>query len=357
MGRLPADWPTTPIGRLRPATASPQRARRTLDTTAALRAIAIVLLVGTHVGLFNVPGGAHLLFGVAGYNFGRFQLTGAPRPARVRRIGRSIGRIALAAAVWIALVHVVTGQYSVANIFLANYVVGSDRHTNHWHFWFIETLVYTLLALLAVLSIPVGDRIERRFPFGLPMALAGLGLITRYNLVPGLYLVHPPAYSRATVLAIFWLFALGWAAAKARTTAARALVTAAVVLTVPGFFGYWPREAVVVAGLTLLVWAPAVPSTGWLNRAAGVVAGSSLYIYLTHWVVWPPVFDVVLRWLPGAYTVASVVALLTALAAGIAYATIVRRAGSLRRQVVALWNRGSASSVDMPVTPALREAD
>ncbi|WP_260421655.1 hypothetical protein [Streptomyces candidus] len=33
-----------------------------------------------------------------------------------------------------------------------------------------------------LLAIPAFDRTERRFPYGLPLALAGLGLLTRYEL-------------------------------------------------------------------------------------------------------------------------------------------------------------------------------
>ena len=322
LGHLPAQWHTTPIGELRPA-ATPRR--RTLDTTAALRTIAIVLLVGTHTGLYNLPGGAHLLLGLAGFNFGRFQVTAATRTERARRITRSVGRIAVATVSWVAIAMLLFGDYAAPNLFLANYLVGSDGTHHEWHFWFVETLVYTLVVLLAFLATPVGDRIERRFPFGLPLGLAGLGLVTRYDLVPGLALEKPIANDPATVLAVFWLFALGWATAKATSARQRLLLTAAIVLTVPGFFHYWPREAVVIAGLVLLVWVPAVPSTALVNRVAGLIAGSSLYIYLTQWMVWPRAESAFLLVAPGAHAWAPTVALLAALTGGIAYAAIVGR--------------------------------
>ena len=51
----------------------------TLETSVALRAAAIVLIVGSHATLYEMWGGAHLLLGIAGYNFGRFCLTPVPR--------------------------------------------------------------------------------------------------------------------------------------------------------------------------------------------------------------------------------------------------------------------------------------
>ncbi len=76
-------------------------------------------------------------------------------------------------------------------------------------FWFIEALIYMMLAMLALLAIPSVDRTERRYPFALPMVLMTLSLVTRYQLFPGVKLGTP--------LAAFWLFALGWSAAKATT--------------------------------------------------------------------------------------------------------------------------------------------
>ena len=40
---------------------------------------------------------------------------------------------------------------------------------------------------------------------------------------------------------------------------------------------------------------PHVPGTAWLNRVAALLAGSSLYIYLSHWQVYPRLDDLP-RW-------------------------------------------------------------
>ncbi|HEX5543430.1 MAG TPA: hypothetical protein VFX60_18065 [Micromonospora sp.] len=49
-------------------------------------------------------------------------------------------------------------------------------------------------------------------------------------------------------------------------------MTAAAALTVPGFFGEPWREALILAGFTLLVWVPHLPSLDTLNRLASVLA-------------------------------------------------------------------------------------
>jgi hypothetical protein len=64
-----------------------------------------------------------------------------------------------------------------------------------------------------------------------------------------------------------------------------------VVASVPGFFDDPVREAVVVAGILLLVWLRAVRVPDLVARVAGVLAAASLYIYLAHWQVYPHLED------------------------------------------------------------------
>ncbi|MFC5144686.1 AMP-binding protein [Streptomyces aureoversilis] len=317
LGHLPADWHLLPIRELlpvselrRPGRRRPGRRLRALETGVALRAVAIVLIVGSHIPVFMVQGGAHVLLGVAGFNFARFHLTSATRRERVRHIGNGVARIAVPSIAWIALVVLLGSGYDPENAVLLNSVIGSHEGRQEWHYWFVETIVYFLVALALFLSAPAVDRAERRFPFGLPAALAALGLLTRYNL-PGFDLRVP----HLSPVVVFWLFALGWAAAKASTARHRLLVTAVIAASVPGLFpDQHQREAIVIAGLALLVWFPTLPSTRALNRVAGVLASSSLYIYLTHWQVYPHLKDH-----------SPLLALVVSLVVGIGYATAATR--------------------------------
>ena len=86
LGHLPADWPTVPIRDLRPGRR--ERPRRRAGRPAGDQRGA-----AGHRDrpdrrhprqLFAISGGAHLLLGVAGFNFARFHLTDAPRAERVR---------------------------------------------------------------------------------------------------------------------------------------------------------------------------------------------------------------------------------------------------------------------------------
>ncbi|MEV0221739.1 AMP-binding protein [Streptomyces sp. NPDC050704] len=352
LGGLPTDWHTRPIRELRPAAVPPQTAEtppattttteratrqirltrparrtwwsrrsprslgtrslatRSLETGIALRAVGIVLIVGSHIPVFSVQGSAHVLIGVAGFNFARFHLTGAGRRERVRHLRRSIARIAVPSMVWIAGAVALTGLYDPANTVLLNSLLDQGAERQEWHYWYVEALLYFLVALGLLMAVPLLDRLERRYAFGVPLALVAIGLVGRYDL-----LELAPARFHLGPTVVFWLFALGWAAARATTARQRSVLTAALLLTVPGLFSDQPlRTALVTAGLALLIWVPTLPSLSSLNRIAGVLAGGSLYIYLTHFQVYPHFRDDF-----------PLLALFASLAVGLAYAAVATR--------------------------------
>ncbi len=286
-------------------TAPPSR-RRMLDTSVALRALSIVFIVGSHVpNLPTIRGGAHLLIGVAGFNFARFHLDGTDEGTRSRRLWGAALSLAVPSVVWIALLYLLADDYRLSNVLLLNSILGPHNGPSEWHFWFIEALVYIFVAVATILTVPAVRRTHARFPFGFPMCLVVVGLIARYDLFGLRFGGFAPVAA-----SVLWLFALGWAAARANTLWQRLLVTAAVVATTPGFFEAEPlRDALVMAGLVVLVWIPTLPSIASVNRLAGVLAGASLYIYLIHWQVYPRLDQY-----------SRVLALIAALLAGIACA-------------------------------------
>ncbi len=307
LGRLPADWPRMTIVDLQRAARPRRRFGATLETSVALRAAAIILVVAAHSELFRWWGGAHVLLGVAGYNFGRFCLTDAGRRDRVRHLRSTIAWIAVPSIAWIALMLVVTDQYLPSNILLLYKVLGPPDHPTAGHLWFVEVLVYFLVALAVLLWVPAFDHLERRWPFGVGMAALAAGMAMRFDVFGW----HAGPDARYSPLA-FWFFALGWAAAKATTFGQRLAVTAVLAAGIIGYFGDGHREALVMAGLTTLIWVPAIVCPRPLVVITGIVADASLFIYLTHWQVYPLLPDP----LTGVIASLAVGALLATLVAG-----------------------------------------
>ncbi len=266
---LPTDWHLRSVDDLERVTVDgrPRRAPR-VETNVVLRAIAIVLVVGNHAGLFLVPGGAHVLFAGAGFNFARFQIGATSR-------WRSLLRLAAPCTVWLGAVATFSDDFSLSHALLVHGWADGD---GRWVYWFVEALVQVLLALAVVFSVPAVRRAERRAPFAFATGVLAISLIP----VTGLVDLPELRYASFRPHEIVWLFALGWAVARSRTAPQRVLLSAVALWAVPAYFGDSTRTVVLLAGLGLLIWAPRLPVPRALAGLVGAVAGASLYTYLTH---------------------------------------------------------------------------
>jgi hypothetical protein len=92
---------------------------------------------------------------------------------------------------------------------------------------------------------------------------------------------------RYTVGVVAWCFVLGWLASRARTLSQKAIVVTAAATGVTGFFGEPERELLVLTGIAALACIPTVRLPRPLDTALGIIASSSLFVYLTHWQVYP----------------------------------------------------------------------
>lgn len=302
LGTLPAEWPGRSIRELageqqqsRPSAASTPRRRwaprlRQVETSVVLRTLAIVLIVATHADLVALKGGAHLLLAVAGFNLARFRLADVPRRARIGGLLRSVTHLLVPAVLWIGGVALLARTYDPATVFLLNNMVSDDTGwTDQWQFWFLEAIVWSILGVAVLLLVPAFDRLERDRGFAVALALVAATLTLRYAVAGGILASSPTRYAIPGVL---WLIAIGWLIARATTTTQRLVATAIVLATVPGFFDDPLREAIVVAGLVLLTWVGSLPVPAVLSGVVGAIASASMFVYLTHWQVYPPIEEV-----------------------------------------------------------------
>jgi acyl-CoA synthetase (AMP-forming)/AMP-acid ligase II len=291
LGGLPRNWQNRSARDLVPLPRSavePTRSARLLrgtrlETSVLLRAVSIVLIVATHANVLTVMGGAHVMLGVAGFNLARFQLSDLPRTQRLRSLGRAARQVAVPSMVWIGAVAATVGMYDLSTVLLLNQALGSDTWTTQWQFWFLDALVWGFLGVAAIVAVPALDRLERRSPFGFAGVVVAVTLATRYALVG----VHAGPSERYALPVVLWCLALGWWAARATSTGRRLLVSLVVVCALPGFFGEPVRELLVAAGLLALLWLPALTVPRPVARLVGVLASASLFVYLTHWQVYP----------------------------------------------------------------------
>ncbi|PRX47151.1 acyl-CoA synthetase (AMP-forming)/AMP-acid ligase II [Prauserella shujinwangii] len=326
LGTLPGRWHTTPVrelDRLR-TRHRPSRLVRPVETNVVLRAVAIVLVVGTHIGLFHLLGGAHLLLVLAGWTFARFGLARVGSGRVAARVLRGAARIAVPSMLWLGFRAFTEPDVGLANVLLvSNYMPFPVARG----YWFVEVLVQVLLVLGLVLAIPAVRRLERAHGFG--FALGALAVALALNvLLDGTGQVFDHAMSAHGAC---WFFVLGWLAQRAATPRRKWFVAALGLLLVSGYFGNPVRDAVVVGGLALLLAVPSLPLPAPVVRLAGLLAGASLAIYLTHYAIYPAL----LAHLPALPVV------LASLAGGVAAQALAQRAARLLRTrwAAAPWPR------------------
>ncbi|MFC3890287.1 non-ribosomal peptide synthetase [Lentzea rhizosphaerae] len=275
LGDLPRDWPTTPVSSLEEL-----RGRRgrlpMIDTTIVLRALSILLIVGSHVGFFKLLGGAHLLLVVAGWNLARFLL-----PADPVRILRATAFIAVPTSLWLVYRAAVTDDVTLDNVLLVN----NFTRVGAAGYWFAEVLVHFLLLCALVFVIPAFRRWEQRHGYAFALALLGLTLALRFTVEGDFFMRN------MTTLGAAWFIALGWLAQRSAINHAalwqKGLVVVVVVAMVPGRMEDLSREIVVIAGLILLLSLSRLPVPRALLTPLSLLASASLAIYLTHYAVFP----------------------------------------------------------------------
>jgi hypothetical protein len=243
-----------------------------VDTTIVLRALSILLIVGSHVSFFKVLGGAHLLLIVAGWNLARFLL-----PASPQRILRAAAMIAIPTSLWLVYRVAVTDDVTIDNVLLVN----NFTRVGAAGYWFVEVVVHLLLLCALLFTVPALRRFEQRHPYSLALAVLAACLLARAT-------VEGDFFARnMTTLGAAWFVALGWLAHRSPTLWQKCLIVAVTAAMIPGRMEDLSREIVVIAGVILLLSLPRLPVPHRLLTPLSLLASASLAIYLTHSAVFP----------------------------------------------------------------------
>ena len=232
----------------------------------------------------RLPGGAHALLAVVGFNIARFQLLPRDVPGRLRRSVSTIARVAVPTSAWIGLNMLLVGGYSVGAMLLVNNYIGdAARRGGRWEYWYFEAFVQVMIVVAVLFAIPAVRRGERRAPFGFALAVLGVTLLFRFDVVRlgGDY----NAMFRTHTVACF--VALGWCAQRAATRWQRAAVSVGAVVTTVGYFGQSDRELRIIVAILALTWIPTVLVPRPVAVVLGPLAAASMWIFLVHWQVWP----------------------------------------------------------------------
>jgi hypothetical protein len=235
----------------------------------------VVTICGSHVGLFRLAGGAHILLAVAGFLFARYVLalpTTADRVRRTVRIGTGIAVPAVAVA---AVMVLGFGTADWSNVALVHWLT---RPLEINIFWFVEALLVLMAVTVAALAVPRIRAAYAADPWRTAMAALAVVLVPRY-----VVLALSDAPVRGLPGTVAWLFVAGVAMAVADTRTRRLVTAAVAALATFGFFaGDDKRNLTIMAGLVVLALVPALPVPRPLVRPLGALAAASLHIYLVQ---------------------------------------------------------------------------
>lgn len=279
LGALPPDWHHRPVRELAALRRQPKR--RTLiqrvETTVVLRGLAVLTISGSHVGLFQLAGGAHILLAVGGFLFARYVLAASEPADRVRRTVRAAINIAAPAMAVAAVMVFWSRSIHWSNLALVHWLV---RPQDINIFWFVEALLMLSMITTAVSIVPRVRAAYAADPWRTAMVALPVLLVPRY-LVPALF--DGPV--RGLPGTVAWLFVAGIAMAVADTWRRSTVVALVAAVATIGFFPEWPRGLIIIGGLVVLALFPALPVPILFVRPLGLLASASLYVYLVQFQV------------------------------------------------------------------------
>ncbi|QKE86035.1 AMP-binding protein [Arthrobacter sp. NEB 688] len=314
LGHLPRGWHLMTVAELDAVRRSPVRSGglrlprwRTVETSVALRALAIVLVVGTHTHLFTLQGSANALLVVAGYQLARFQLASDDPRERSRGLLGAALRMAVPTLVVVWAAHFLLGLYAPRNLVLLNWALGAEHLGPPWRFWFVEALLVALVGIGLLVRLPRVTALDRRHPLLLPVGLS----VTAFVAFRLPVLDLPTPRMQGAALVVLHLVLLGWALARATSVGQRLALSALSAAMVMTFSGNPSRDGLTLACVLALLWVPTVRLPGPVVPVARVLASASLFVYVAHWQV--------LQWTWGLPEHGPVLGLVLGTAAGLAY--------------------------------------
>src|SRR5690606_2093094 len=175
LGFLPDNWHEQPIETL----ARSASGGRGMETSVLLRALAILMVLGSHAAVIDIRGVAHLLMALVGYNFARFQIGRSLAAMSV-----SIGWMLAPAVIWVGLVAAWAWQPYTPQALGLTWITEPGTDDPGWRYWFFGPLLGELPRARRLLRGPARARWRPRWPFRWAVAATIAGFVLAVVAVP-----------------------------------------------------------------------------------------------------------------------------------------------------------------------------
>ncbi len=276
IGALAQGWEKQPLERLLQQKRATKRFFSTAGTTVVARALCIVLVLLNHFKVLDILGSTTALFVISGWSFGKYQLHRVLKENLVSPILKTVVYIVIPSTLFNVFTQLKnTHQLDWPTVLMVNNY--ASAYYLDGGYWFINVLVHSFAVLALLFCVPL---VRQRFRLDIYSAAVSATLLSQCLAVTGHLLQNGEPV--ASPIQKLWLLFLGMAIAHAHTRSQKAVVA---LLATGCLF-----DQVVIAPITpfpmLLVWLlialPRVSLPTVLAKMVNLIAGASLFIYISH---------------------------------------------------------------------------
>lgn len=284
-GTLPSGWNTMSAADLQQSAKSGVRSFwRPMETATLTRAFFMTCIVALHLGTFVYSsnwGAAYFLYMLAGYSVVRFQWPEIDRSGSVKTILNTVLRVAIPTILVTMFMQFWAHKFELKPLLLISNFFDASKL---WvaYYYFAEIYIQLLLLAALMFSIPAFRKIFRENPLLVSAVLASLTFVDG-EMIERLwdtnYIYHRSPHWYA------WAFASGMTMASVRGTSSRVFAMLVVGMLVFRHFGATSAAWYVCGGCALLLFVPEIKVPAPLKTIIGEMAGSSMFMYLSHYQV------------------------------------------------------------------------
>lgn len=254
-----------------------------LDSIIVLRAWATLCVVIFHAGIEPLRGGAALLLLLAGYSHSKFRLKKQLNGSIFYFLPDFVLKVLI--PFWLVIVgyNSLKGNHiDVTSLLLIGNNVGGTEQHSPFGIWFIQALLQSLLLFSLPLLIPKIRFWAAKNPNFYVYNLLFIACMLR--VLDGSFgWGHQAQLNGEQLSYAFWLFALGAAIARIRTSLGKNLMTVLLlILPIVFYSDDWPRILSVIVGGGIALWIDKIMVPKFFIPVVQRIRNSSLFIYMLH---------------------------------------------------------------------------
>lgn len=276
LGHVPDNWNSISIEQLAKVKHT-KSIFYAVNTSIIIRAISIYLVVIGHFWIKGIHGATDTLLLVAGFSFADFQLKSVAYTNSSRPIFNSTLKIIIPTTLYSLFLALYLHSFTPEILLLySNFI---DPHMgNKMAYWFIQVLVQILIIMgLLFSSKRLRDyAIKKPYMFGIYFVLIAMSMVVLGSRIWDTNYL----YDRVPHMKL-WAFALGFYFFHSKTLSQKIIAFFLMFPMLYVVYGSGFNALVFTSGL-LLLFIPKVKLIAPLHKVVYVLAGASLFIYLTH---------------------------------------------------------------------------